>query len=44
MESVQGPQGHDDDWLDDDLQSQEWDESNGKLGVRNVCCICVSGL
>ena len=24
--------------------NHEWDESNGKLGVRNVRHICVSGL
>ena len=43
MESVQGPQGHDDDWLmsrfrfpksnSPRLQSHEWDKSNGKLGL-----------
>ena len=53
MENAQGPQGHDDDWLMSRFLSpkaipltsnHEWDESNGKLGVRNVRRIGVSGL
>ena len=53
MKSVQGPQGHDGLAYEPisipksnspHLQSHEWDESNGKLGVRNVRRICVSSL